>query len=412
MLSKKLLALIVCYLYFSLSSFAQIQFEPGYIINNENNKVKCLIRNVDWLDNPSNFQFKLLENDEILEGSVANVKEFSVDGYVKFVRSTVELDTTNSIERSSLSRSRSPQWSTKTLFLKEIVAGSSGLYAYQSASLLAFFYYTPQDSTIKQLVHKMFYASDNVVGENVHYKQQLANELVCGDKLKNSAKYISYSESSLKKYFEEFNLCLGDVIQTDPVVVKDRKSSRSVLAIKVTPGISFGRVQIIFPYRSSTTLDFGMKLSLRGGVEVEYFLPFNKNKWSLFVEPTFQYYKSEFSSGASRAYSLDFKSVEFPVGVRYYAFLKDGGKVFVNAGVRPGFLDVTNSKLEFSSSDLYDVTPSVSFILGTGYSIGMFSAEARLYTNNDLFWEEFALKSRYYRLALIVGIRFVNLKKR
>ena len=38
---------------------AQISFEKGYYIDNSNQKVDCLIKNVDWKNNPTSFEYKL-----------------------------------------------------------------------------------------------------------------------------------------------------------------------------------------------------------------------------------------------------------------------------------------------------------------------------------------------------------------
>jgi hypothetical protein len=44
---KKQLLLLLC-LVFTANAYTQIVFEKGYYINNANEKVECLIKNIDW----------------------------------------------------------------------------------------------------------------------------------------------------------------------------------------------------------------------------------------------------------------------------------------------------------------------------------------------------------------------------
>ena len=74
----------------------------------------------------------------------------------------------------------------------------------------------------------------------------------------------------------------------------------------------------------SRDTDFGNKTNLRIGIETEFILPFNKNRWSILIEPTYQYFKAEKREevtnveGGIRDTRVDYQSVDFPVGIRYY----------------------------------------------------------------------------------------------
>ena len=54
---KTNLFLLIAILY-QTASFAQINFEPGYIINNQGVKTECFIRNVAWKNSPVTFDYK------------------------------------------------------------------------------------------------------------------------------------------------------------------------------------------------------------------------------------------------------------------------------------------------------------------------------------------------------------------
>ena len=49
---------------YSMKSNAQISYVEGYYINNSNQRVDCLIRNVDGRNNPLEFEYKITEQAE------------------------------------------------------------------------------------------------------------------------------------------------------------------------------------------------------------------------------------------------------------------------------------------------------------------------------------------------------------
>jgi hypothetical protein len=53
---KKLFLLIIL-TQISLNCYSQINFEKGYFYNNENKKIECLIKNNDWLNNPTQIKY-------------------------------------------------------------------------------------------------------------------------------------------------------------------------------------------------------------------------------------------------------------------------------------------------------------------------------------------------------------------
>jgi len=160
MKARKLPLIIIFTSILYLSTFGQIIFEEGYIVDNDGKRLNCLIENKDWINNPTMFLYKFSDEDQPKVGTVTDFKEFGVYQYSKFLRVTVSLDTSNTTILSRLSRSRKPLWSTKTLFLKTIVTGSANLYRYQNDDILAFFFNTSKDSTIRQLIHKIYYTNE------------------------------------------------------------------------------------------------------------------------------------------------------------------------------------------------------------------------------------------------------------
>jgi len=97
------------------NSFGQITFEKGYFIDNNNNRVECLIKNNDWKEKPKEFEYKLNENADPETGSTNTVKEFGVIGYSKYVKADTKIDL-SSMQAANLSKDRNPEWSKEKLF--------------------------------------------------------------------------------------------------------------------------------------------------------------------------------------------------------------------------------------------------------------------------------------------------------
>ena len=69
----------------SFNSYSQISFEKGYYIDNDNKKINCLIKNIDWMNNPTEFEYKLPENDNSKRITIRSVKEFGVYNSSKYI---------------------------------------------------------------------------------------------------------------------------------------------------------------------------------------------------------------------------------------------------------------------------------------------------------------------------------------
>ncbi len=61
-------------------AFSQITFENGYFINDEGQKIECLIKNVDWRSNPTKFEYKVSADASAQTASITTVKEFAING--------------------------------------------------------------------------------------------------------------------------------------------------------------------------------------------------------------------------------------------------------------------------------------------------------------------------------------------
>ena len=325
------------------TSFGQIRYEKGYFIDNDNRKTECLIRNNDWDNNPNDFKFKLDNSDIIERGTIVSVKEFCIYGFSKYIRANVRIDrSSNDIDK--LTYEANPIWSQEQLFLKVLVEGKASLYSFNDGTLNRFFY-SVTDTSVNQLIYKKYLIANLNVVQNNTYKQQLLNDIRCADAGLGATENIMYTRNDLEKYFLKFNNCSGDAI----IVKQSDKIKRDVFNLKITTGLNLSTISLNSTSSRDNSVDLTLKnnLSFLLGVESEFILPFNMNKWSIVIEPTYQYFISEKAHDDENS-SVNFRSVEFPIGIRCYFFLGKGIKGFVN-----GFY-ISNFSLNFKSNIIYN----------------------------------------------------------
>ena len=165
-MKKQLLILTVL---LSLITNAQIIFEKGYYITNDDKKIDCFIKNNDWKYNPSEFDYQLYLGAEIKKASIENVKEFGIDGYSKYIRAKVKTDR-SSQKLKQLTYEKNPTLKEEILFLKPLIEGSHSLYEYEDPISQTYFY-AKEDGIIETLIYKKYLRSKFEIAENIQFKR-------------------------------------------------------------------------------------------------------------------------------------------------------------------------------------------------------------------------------------------------
>ncbi|MCF6297958.1 MAG: autotransporter outer membrane beta-barrel domain-containing protein [Flavobacteriaceae bacterium] len=402
-MNKNLITLLLIVL--SFNSYSQITFERGYIIQNTGNKKTCLIKNIDWRDNPTEIKYKLLETDKVKTVKLNNIIEFGIDNYSKYIRTTIDIDRSPE-DLNNISENRNPNFNKETLFLKVLVEGKASLYEYTDSNLNRYFFRL-NNLPIKQLIYKSFRTSDNGIRKNEDYKQQLINNLECSDISLDKIKTLVYKQKKLINIFVNYNQCTN----SNFINFKE-ETKRGLFNLSVRLGLNSSSLSL---QKNGSTLenrDFNNKLGMRVSVEAEFILPFNKNKWGIIIEPTYQYYKSKkdvevsYLSGGRLFSSVDYKSIEVPVGIRYYLFLKNKSKLFINASL---IFDLSlNSTVEFNREDgstinLLEINTGNNLAFGFGYNYNKYSLELRAQTPRVVLGNYISWSSSYKTLSIIVG---------
>lgn len=392
---KKLLliALLLCYSFTN----AQITFEKGYFISNDGNRTECYIKNLDWKNTPTDFKYKTqLSDSEIKTESIATTQEFGIDNETTYKRFKIKIDRSNDDPRK-MTTNRNPDWKEETLFLKILVTGDAILYSYTEDNTNRYFYATKTVPT-EQLIYVKYLTTDQNEGaekvtENNEYKQQLYKNVATTATTEKSILNLTYKKADLVAYFSKYNN-----ISPDAMKKENAKSSKGQLLIKVTAGLGMVSSSLSNEDNSQQNTEFDNKTIFKFGAEAEYILPYNKNKWSIFINPVYQKYQGEndytipsgFMAFPDIQYNvkIDYNAVQVPIGVRHYMFLNEKSKIFISAAY--SFDLGSNTKITYTNKTGNNITSfegnsSGNLAFGLGYNFrNKFNVEARLNTKKEL----------------------------
>ena len=368
----------------TVPAYAQTKFIKGYIIDNNGKRIDCLIKDLEWEHNPDQFEYKLTETADPISGSIENTQEFSVGGKFKYIRSTVDIDKSSNVI-TDLSSSGKPEYINETLFLKTLVEGEATLYRYSKdkGQLLRFFYQTQENEAPMQLIYKLYKVNTGEYATNTNYKNQLKALFTCESIPEYTYPSLKYSQNSLVKFFIQYNSCKQSMYK-DYVSNKNKMK----LHLSIRPGLNYSGMSLVNTSFNPSTDDFEKKVSFRLGAELEFILPVRNGKWAIIAEPTYQNYTSQSPSNGSL--NVEYKSIELPVGFRYFVLNHEKSKVFLNFLLCFDF--PIDSRVEIDQSYSMELLPAINFAIGGGYRF-----------NNKL-----GLELRYYTLRENQAIHYTS----
>jgi hypothetical protein len=385
-----------------------VTFENGYFINEDDQRIDCLIENLDWKNNPTEFKYKPVGNLEIKKADIHTIKEFGIDNVCKYIRAKVNIDRSGA-GLNRFNSNKHPVFSEEQLFLKVLIEGEASLFFYDDGTLRRFFYRT-KDSEVKQLIYKEYLTRDNMIAVNNSFRQQLLNDLKCQDITMRDLEDIKYTENSLERVIVKYNICTKSEYRDFKT-----KKSKDLFNLTIRPGLNISSLSGSYANTTLRDFDFDPSLRLRLGIEVEIILPFNNNKWALITEPTYQSFRSSKTmanrdiSGGTLVCTVDYASIELPLGVRHYFFLRNESKIFLNAAPVVDFS--FNSSIQFARSNgsvlsSEEFESKVNMALGVGYKHkDRYSLEVRYLTSRQVLgysnWN-----SSYKTLSVIAGYSF------
>ncbi len=385
---------------FELSS--QYVYDSGYFILNDDTRIESLINNKDWNLNPTEFEYKINDFTEPKSISIEDVKEFGVYSKSKYIRDTVNVDISSTNMRT-LSKNRNPILREKIVFLNLLVDGPANLYEYRNSGIVQFYFKAGQDR-VEQLVFKNYELINDrgrQVKENNRYKQQLSVGLQDGCIEAKTFERLKYNKSSLSKLFVEYNDCNNSNKNT--LTVKKSEESDKLFNLSIRPRVGFSSYSLRSEINNFSKTEFDSDINFSIGLESEFVLPFNNGQWSVLLEPTYQKFQSVAEGNNNFVGDVDYKSLEIPVGLRYY-LLPDItiSRAFLNLLY---VMDVPfNSKLNTNTNIGFELGFSSSVAIGVGYQISKRMAiETRYNLNRNTLNSTGFWNGSYSKLSLIFG---------
>lgn len=385
--------IIIISFFIATFSYSQIVFENAYFVDLKGEKINCLIKNVDWDLNPTSFKYKTSENSDIKIKEASDVTEFGFENGANYLSVVVKIDL-SSDQNNRLTNTRVPEFRNQRLFLKELVAGKSPLYLYKNGDITRFFY-LQEDNIVEPLVYKRYFVGIAKIREHERYKQQLLNFIKCDEINDKEVKSLEYSIPSLTKIFRKYNKCL------DPNTNFEKESkNKTQINFSIKPGLQSNKVDFLIVdnfFSQGAVFDFGNSFGFRFGLETEFVLPFNKNKWSIVLEPTYQSYNA---LNTSESFNIKYKSIEVPLGLRHYLYLNNF-RFFINVGA------VYDIPINSSINENLEISSSINLMYGLGFSLKeKYSLELRRYTRRQLVSNFREVSAEYHvNLAVVLGIR-------
>jgi hypothetical protein len=382
---KLKIQLLVIISIFTSNTFSQTKFLKGYFINNSGQKTDCLIKNVDWKNNPKQFEYKINENESSKINTINEVKEFYIDDVVKYIRETLDIDT-SSDNIQDYSIQREPIFKNEQVFLKVLVEGSNNLYLYEGEYAPRLFFST-KTMPVQQLIYKNYYESvenktDLLI--NKDYKKQLFLNVKCSSE-DLSLNNLEYNSNAMIKYFLKVNSCDGTGSKEISINKKSKLNFKPLLAVNNSS------VNLNFETGNTRgNYDLERKISLGFGFELESVLPFNNYVWSIFVQPTYNSYKSEilinipFDTFPNYNVNLTYNYFQIPLGVRRYFFVNENSKIWVDLAFNSYFVS-KSSKLEIDRQSTVDLSKfKYSLCFGVGYKYKKIEFGFNYYPKLDL----------------------------
>tara|TARA_R110000868_G_scaffold37111_5_gene131387 strand:+ start:9071 stop:9916 length:846 start_codon:yes stop_codon:yes gene_type:complete len=259
------------------------------------------------------------------------------------------------------------------------VEGKGNLYQYSSKNMERFFF-TNLKSNIEQLLYRRYLIGQSIITDP-KFQDQLKFNLKCPNFNAESYSSLIYSKKSMVSFFREFNEC-NDV--KSYVYIDTRKRDLFNLTFNLgLNSVSLSLRNSAFNNKYNKQVNLDSHLGLKFGIEAEFVLPYNNNKWNILIQSEYQSFKENTNAESSVNYKVDYKSLDIPISVRYKMFSSSKSTFYLSSGVVFNF--PFNSTIIRNGSS-FDVGPTPNLIAEFGYIFNKkVSIEFSISSKRELF---------------------------
>lgn len=375
---------------------AQITYDPGYYINIEGDTISGLIRNQEWKNCPEKIEFKLTEHSEPVKLEIEKMLEFAVNGSLPFKRFTVQFDEYINRQDEVYSNNKQPDLKLKTLMLRQLSSGNVILYEYVS-NVGTCYYISKDNSNPELLIFKYYLENESELNENNRFKAQMYLLLQCSCLKMENFENLSYNSKSLKSIIIKYNQCTNSSEQNR---LEQKKTTKGKICFGVFAGAQLSglRGSKKLPFFDMDIKNFPTYVSPVGGLDFEYFFPFNRKKFSFSLQPELSHYSA---SAILAGYDTKFKltAVNIPIQIRYSAYLLSDTRIFGNFGFGVTFplsYDFSGAfHPYYAHANLYPVA-GLGVQMGNNYIVGFTQA----FRHDYILYQSPASSARIFRTSI------------
>jgi hypothetical protein len=320
-------------------SIAQVEYEKGYVVENNGDTIQCFIKNFDWAKPPNEIEIKKLESDKSNIKTIMEIQSFEIYNSSKYIRKTIMIDKSMN-DSIRITTEKNPIWINSTLFVQVLIEGEANLYSISNKDE-EYFYYSFNNDSIHPLICKKYYTNQekNVIATNNLFRSQLWNNIKYDGLEIKTLQAIDYNKESLIKYFKKYNESKGKKYK---IYFKSRE--KPIISVRILGGNYNTHSTIssilIWPYKEEK---FSSNNGFHFGVEFETIFPINRRRFAFVFQPIYEHFYVNYSNKNNIKYIISYNCLNFPIGARYYIIKKK------NIGLSISMFFTPETALNFNS---------------------------------------------------------------
>ncbi|MEL6561679.1 MAG: hypothetical protein AAFQ94_26055, partial [Bacteroidota bacterium] len=219
---------------------------------------------------------------------------------------------------------------------------------------------------------------------------------------------IKYIRKDLIKQFIEHNKCSsGNYFSLYDPTIRKKKENSIHLNLRAGSTVASFFIENLNSRRFDG--DFGTEFIPRIGLEVEIDIPNSKKKWAFVFETYYTSFRKDIilqnaiQTQIDEA-SIDFSTIELSTGIRYYFFLSENSKLYVNGGISLGMSG--NSFITMERIRDFDLVSGQRFNGAVGFNFkNKYFLEYRQNTSHSIIEASVGWNSQYKSRSVTLGYR-------
>ena len=285
--------LLIIITFFSIQLFAQKNYQPATVINNNGDTLKGFINYQNWERNPLSVDFKQGPfSEKLITYTPMDIKSFQVENEIYF--STIVGVDKSPHKTAELTYSSAPLIDDDTVFLSIYIKGKANLYYLVDQSSKQHYFIEKDSSGIHELIYVKYLKQIQLktnIQKNERYKGQLNYFFSDCPGIKKDIARVDFRAEELIDLFKKYNQCVdpdGESIQ-----VMSKEKTKINLDFGFVAGLSLTNLKFTSNesyYDHLTDDDYTNSVRPVISLSLNMVLPRNRGKWSIYNELGYKSY--------------------------------------------------------------------------------------------------------------------------